>query len=655
MRRLLLATVLFFAASVAAQIDLTGVGSSSYQCIKVGAPDELQSSHSQLHTAIESCQNLKLADMDAEYEVVAIQRIRIAFSEAAAAVLSYQLSPNDASSTCGSVLTTEYADGSCPLSSASCSTFTCVSPLNGEIDEVSTTAVDFSSNSVNGVAADRAYQAQPDSGDIQVEANIPVLYAGYTETATACGAGIEEGPDADDYVAYVAFRHDGTSQFTYGDRNNTTTVNGGVITRPERAYVTYDQSAGTLAGWHSDDDVNFTQIGSDVSQTLACDSGNCRGYTYCTSHDSAGTTFVSVTNIDISTTLTATAGGGTASEDHMVWAGDFRDGNFLQWHTVSDPNTVLFFQMPPYGRPIQYGGQAQTGNGDLAELVRSSASGIYAQGPTRGNSDYSVQFTVKSPNNETEPDDCDGGSNCSQRRSQITMQSAMEPNYGALCYLCERWIGFSIYLEADQHFGGGSFGPQFWEVKPRQDGGMGDVFGIGLNNTGGGSWSISHNWASGEPSGFPPAAQQMRYRVDYPTSGDWPDGLDHFPNASSQAALGDVNLGGWTDWVIHVKFDDKGSGAGGTGILDMWKRNEGGSWVKVLEIRPGSTTRGGSTFNHGIAVGAAGGFGPKIGPYMSSSEMSGETSNMVINIANFRIFDENASFTDATPDGSSPP
>lgn len=341
------------------------------------------------------------------------------------------------------------------------------------------------------------------------------------------------------------------------------------------------------------------------------------------------------------------------SSAEIIWSGNFDTGDFTQYHSVSDPNAVLFFQMPEYGIPIQYGSQQMVGNGDLLALVSNTARTIggvaYPQGPTRGGN-FAARFTVKNSQNGQEPRDCDG-SDCSQRRTQLTMQSAMQPNYQGLPNMSERWISFSIYLPADYEFEGSSWGQQLWELKPTNDGGSGDTFGVWLTSNR--SWSISHNWQRGEPQGFAPIAQQMRYNKDYPTpQSDWPDGSRSFATAQSRQELGNILLGGWTDWIIQVRFDHRGSDAGGTGFFRIWKRNEGSEWVQILDIKPGTTTRMGNTFNHGIGVDARSGYGPKIGVYSSKNRVWNNARNTVVYFANHKIGDPNSSFADMTPDNS---
>jgi hypothetical protein len=147
----------------------------------------------------------------------------------------------------------------------------------------------------------------------------------------------------------------------------------------------------------------------------------------------------------------------------------------------------------------------------------------------------------------------------------------------------------------------------------------------------------------------------------YPRANSWPEGLVDYPDrAASEAALASLNKGGWTDWVVHTKFDARGSNNGGTGFLTVWKRESSGTWVKVLHILPKQTTRGGVTFDHGIGYNSPagsnnnGGFGIKVGLYMEKSQVWNNNRDRVVILDNVKVGDENSLFSDMSPDGSSP-
>ncbi len=122
---------------------------------------------------------------------------------------------------------------------------------------------------------------------------------------------------------------------------------------------------------------------------------------------------------------------GPPSTKNVLWNGGFdgvAHGDYSQWPSVSDSSSVaLFFSVPEYGRPIQYGGQTHVGDGSLTELVATSARTVnsikFAQGPTRCG-DYSNKSTVKNSVHGSEPADCDG-SNCERRRTELNEQAAI--------------------------------------------------------------------------------------------------------------------------------------------------------------------------------------------------------------------------------------
>jgi hypothetical protein len=93
-------------------------------------------------------------------------------------------------------------------------------------------------------------------------------------------------------------------------------------------------------------------------------------------------------------------------------------------------------------------------------------------------------------------------------------------------------------------------------------------------------------------------------------------------------------------------------------VLELWKREDSGAWVKVLNITPGWIERGGATFNMGIGYnlsaqsGNHAGYGSISSLYMGKNQVWGSPNNRVIYIANHKIADENATCPDVTHDGS---
>lgn len=326
-----------------------------------------------------------------------------------------------------------------------------------------------------------------------------------------------------------------------------------------------------------------------------------------------------------STLIAAASTWSVPARADIIWSGDFSTGNFKQWHAADSADVVPFWQVPEYGRPIQYGGVSsqQTGDGSLLSLVSS---------PSRG-SPFAAKFTVKNSANGWETRDCDNGV-CSRRRTELTVQQTLPMFYNAIPYQTERWMSFSVYVPSDWEEGGTGWGPSVFQLKPLNEGPSGVSGTLTFEITQGKAWTIHHIWSPvRDLDGQVPWQQHMFYSGleqggPYPRADFWPEGLKDFPNvAASQAALQSLRKGGWTDWVIHLRFDARGSGEGGTGFLTVWKREESGPWVTVLNVLPKVTTRGGVTFDHGIGYNSPassnnnGGFGIKTGLYMDKGQV----------------------------------
>ncbi len=345
----------------------------------------------------------------------------------------------------------------------------------------------------------------------------------------------------------------------------------------------------------------------------------------------------------------------TPAMSDIIWSGDYESGDFQQWHSASTgaPN---FSGMPDYCRPSYDGGDGSC----LSVTTEVARTGNYA-----------AKFTVKNSANALgEPEDCGGMPECSRRIVALKSWYSTETESGtALPYMAERWISISHYVPADWNDSGGGFGPLVFELKPYiNNSKVSPSFSIALNK---GAWKIFHRTSEEKHyAGQLPWQQQMFYTgnedgVPYPSQNAWPDGLADFPdvNASHQA-LQSVNKGGWTDWVIHIKFDARGSAAGGTGFIEVWKREDSGPWVEVLDIRPRVVNRGGMTFDRGIAYntparsgpydsfGDHGGHAIVAGMYMDKRQVWDQSANRVIYNDNIRIGDETSSLSEMAPDGA---
>lgn len=356
----------------------------------------------------------------------------------------------------------------------------------------------------------------------------------------------------------------------------------------------------------------------------------------------------------VSGLLFASLAASSGAVAEIIWTGDYENGDYLEW-SYSGGTEPNFSGVPQYGRPTQYGG-----DGSLLSLVTS---------PVR-NGRYASRFTVKNSANGTEPADCQGMPDCERRIVALKGWYSMESSAGTvLPYGSERWLSVSHYIPADWDTNnGGGWGPIVYEMKPYiNNSKVSPFFSISLNK---GGWVISHRqsdekWLAGQL----PWQRQMFYAGEYegapyPNDSYWADGVADFPNmAQSHAALRSINKGGWTDWVIHIRFDARGAAAGGQGFLRVYKREDSGSWIEVLDIRPRNISRGGMTFDRGIgynspardgaysSFGDHGGFAIVAGMYMDKGQVWGLPNNRVIYNDNIKVGDERSSLAEMAPGG----
>jgi hypothetical protein len=228
-------------------------------------------------------------------------------------------------------------------------------------------------------------------------------------------------------------------------------------------------------------------------------------------------------------------------------------------------------------------------------------------------------------------------------------------------YKAERWMSFSVLLSKNWNADKGDWGPIVFQVKSsNQDGtGNGPTFSIsaaGEYNTE--TWQIDHRWSPGEQ----PSQIRWQYIDKWDRVNDHAHAaVEDFPDREqSELALGNLNRGGWTDFVIHYRPDADGLGQNGAGFLDVWMHfadelgNSFGDWIKVLEVRPRVITRGGLTFDRGVAFRDSGGYSINTGMYMAASRVWGLTDSRTLYNANIRIGGSGATFADMSPDGTEP-
>lgn len=94
-----------------------------------------------------------------------------------------------------------------------------------------------------------------------------------------------------------------------------------------------------------------------------------------------------------------------------------------------------------------------------------------------------------------------------------------------------------------------------------------------------------------------------------------------------------------TDWVYHANFDWRPPSAGGKGFLEVYKGEDDGPWVKVLDIRAKEqTTRGGMTFARGIGYNSDYFWISGIGLYGHKNRFWHRPNNATVNVANVRVY-----------------
>jgi len=335
------------------------------------------------------------------------------------------------------------------------------------------------------------------------------------------------------------------------------------------------------------------------------------------------------------------------ARSEIIWSGDYETGNFNQWHLRSGPPN--FNLIPSYGRPPEGGG-----DGSLLEMVKN---------PVRQGT-YAAKFTVKNSRNGNEPDDCDvpySNPNCSKRRTEVTMAINLSDVYNGLPHMSERWLSVSHFVPMDwesQDLKG--WGPVVFQVNVRNNSGVSPAIEISLKSYG---WLITHRFDQDQtqPISQVPWQQQSQYSATRPGDHyDLRDLLGDFPDREvSERALASVNKGGWTDWIFHVKFDERGPKKGGTGFLRLWKREDNGDWIEILHIKPKTINVQGINYERGIGFNVPpttnnGGYGIVAGLYMAKEQAWDASQNRVIYNDNVKVGSEKASFKLMSPDGSSP-
>ena len=395
----------------------------------------------------------------------------------------------------------------------------------------------------------------------------------------------------------------------------------------------------------------------------------------------------------------------------ILWNGDFSTGNFTQWpNNDSNLNNVGLLFCPPRGAPRRLNlpsgktysyrsgswtmdGQAYTwngieGDGSNVNLVRTASATFtgYDIGNTRGSSQYAGRFVAKArppssggtDGTGKEPDDGDIVTlDLDRRRTELQGKNPVIRVYSPNVHLKTRWYSISIFNPSNQPAlsgttWGGGWGPSHYGLLKliQRPGGVLNILRDPTSN----GWEIATDHSDNPNTlSTDPLSQwyeTCRYRPSTPT--DDAELIPDFPDqAKSIAALSDPNIGGWTDFVIKIKFDYRtpsvADGGTGAGQLDVWMRAGSSAaidaspqpWVHVIQQLPKVLARTALiNLNRGIGFNFVdgnngGSVGPYIGNYISKDNVWGMPRDFVTHIANCKIGDDNCSFSQMTPDGSS--
>ena len=356
-----------------------------------------------------------------------------------------------------------------------------------------------------------------------------------------------------------------------------------------------------------------------------------------------------------------------AQPNGLIWSGDFETGNFRQYHMIwgipeycRPPGGPNGHGLNPVTNPGNWGGR-NWGDGD------GSCLEMETQNVRQGR--FAAKFTIKNQANSQEPRDCDSnGNQCQRRRSEIWVD-ARGQYVGEFNEFQERWISVSVFLPTS--FDVVDPGVIVFQMKPyRVWSGISPALSITPSVTDG--WQIHHRWSDvanlnntfdpAKANNNPKPSVQTNFQdaraagragnylysrktIDQGPSTLHPD----FPNLqASRAALNNLNLGGWTDFIIRIRSDSRITG---TGFIRIWMRADrpgqySDNWVEVVHVKPKNT----SQIKHGIMfpdqhfpVGTGLYGAPKPG-------VMGARSNTSIIIDNLKIARETATFAQMVPE-----
>jgi hypothetical protein len=354
----------------------------------------------------------------------------------------------------------------------------------------------------------------------------------------------------------------------------------------------------------------------------------------------------------------------------ILWDGSFESGDYNAY-PWAEPGRIEFWGMNRNLRPRRYSVEqistAHIGNGVQSEIVHRTGASIakpfdtviYPKGPVRLGQ-FAARITVRNSINGSEPQDCGESDNgkCEYRRTEIWTWGGRNSNYmahnlNAWPQFQERWLSFSVFLPPDFAMadGGDWWWPSVLQIKPRWGGrAMSPTFALSLHPTHG--WSIVHRTHPEITNnliqhGLTPSAGEYNYNYAHDTEYRKNTGIGFrdylavdFPNAvNSRAALADLGIGEWTDWIINLKADPRGPNESGTGFLRIWKRKGSGTWTQVLDVVPREFDVSGYRLKRGVFFNDPGGSTGNANP------IPGNWSSTLINFSGEKYSEQNGGFS----------
>ena len=304
----------------------------------------------------------------------------------------------------------------------------------------------------------------------------------------------------------------------------------------------------------------------------------------------------------------------------VIWNGDLSTGDFAQWETSEGAaTTTIVNQMgePRVMRPPESVGGPSEGTGLHGHLGRVGGGAPYLDAPG-GRGQYAARFRLPNQSDadteysaeglSADPETGDyrdpAGGSYSRRRSEIRALHAGKVGLG-LVEGVERWVSVSIYLPPNWDLTARA-GNAFPLLQAKGTGGDGAP-PLTIRSTGE-HWELSIAWSEVMNPSWSDIPWQYEARYTPETASSRIELEDDYPDIqTSKNALASKNVGGWTDWVMRVKPDPRSNDtqgvfyeSGGEGLIDVYKREDDGPWVHVVEYRPRAITIGSETYSRGV-------------------------------------------------------